>query len=166
MKSGLELLQEVLEKLDELNRRCAVIEQTMNIVLNNVNTQAAPSTKPEIMINNKPAVIKSTVPEPTAPAKIAQTNNDPIQAMPDNTARVIGKIKKEGKSVSGVQVKIFNSNNKVVKQTKTNRAGDWMCFLPVGQYAANYFLKDVIHANSVFTVGRGEKVVRVATPQT
>lgn len=59
---------------------------------------------------------------------------------PGSNILVKGKIKFDqgDKTVplSGISVKIYDSQDKEVKNTKTNRAGHWMSHLPPGQYVA------------------------------
>ena len=38
--------------------------------------------------------------------------------------------------LSGISVKIYNEQDKLVKETRTNRAGHWMSQLPSGKYIA------------------------------
>lgn len=161
MKSGIEILEEISNKLDELNRRCTVIEQNMHLVLSRANKQHA-APKQDLVVNNKPA-ITSTTPMPTPPAQLQPAESP--KPLPKNMAKVIGKIRKEEKAIGGVSVKVFNTQNKVVKQTRTNRAGEWMSFLPPGRYGAEYFLEGVINSNVTFTIGAGDKIIRVAQPQ-
>ena len=155
-KSGIDILKELLDKVNLLDRRFAVIEQNTKELLNRANLEA---TKPKIMVNNEMPTIKSSIPEPT----VAPATEPPKKRL---DTKIIGKIKnREGKSLIGASVKVYNDKKQLVKDTRTNRAGDWMCFLPPGTYAANYFLEGQISANAVFTVTKGEKIVRVAQPQ-
>ena len=58
--------------------------------------------------------------------------------------------------LQGINVKIFDENDKLVKQTKTNRAGHWMSQLPPGKYVAlfdgKYGGKNLLQQNKNFIV--------------
>lgn len=159
MKSGIDLLNELIDQVKLLNKRYEVIEQNVKMLLARSNGQAPQA----VLANHAPATIKPTIappqqqqaPKPQVKKTIANSNH----------TRVIGKIKdNEGKVLGGVEIKVYDANNNIVKQTKTNRAGDWMCFLPPGQYAANYFLEGQVNGNATFSVSSDEKIVRVGQP--
>lgn len=142
MKSGIEMLEEIANKLEVLDRRLTVIEQNTKEVLNRANMLAS---------SPKSAIAVAPAPEQAPPIKKNTF-----------TTRVIGKISNDDKWVSGARVRVFNDKNQIVKETKTNRAGEWTCFLPVGQYGAEYFMEGLINANINFAVKDGEKIVRIA----
>ena len=50
----------------------------------------------------------------------------------------------------------------MVKETKTNRAGEWMCFLPVGKYKAEYKLEGIVDSSVNFQIKSGQTLLRVA----
>jgi hypothetical protein len=105
--------------------------------------------------------------DPTTIArKEVKIGDPPVGSVKNTTTRVMGKIKDtNGRFISGVNVKVSDKNGQVVKETRTNRAGDWMCFLPPGQYDAEYYLKNIVHNNVRFNVEEGQTVFRVAQPQ-
>lgn len=153
-KSGMQMLEELCEQMMLLGKRLTVIEQNTKELLGRANGMAVVS-KP---VPAGPMITSSQV----SPEKTEQPEK-PAGA----TTKVIGKIKNsEGKLVSGVRVRIFGAQGNVVKETKTNRAGELICFLPPGTYKAEYFLENVINANVSFSIGGTEKVVRLAQPTT
>jgi hypothetical protein len=145
MKSGLELLEELIEQVKLLNTRFEVTEQNIKILLNKSNELA----KPQIQANNQLATVKPVEVKPPEP-------------IPKGGIRAIGKVIKDNKIVINVEVQVFDKENKLIKRTKTNRAGEWVCFLMPGTYAIHYFLKNVLDANATFTIGPEDKIVRVA----
>lgn len=158
-KSGIEMIEDICRKIDLLNKRFEIIEQNTKELLNRANG----FEKPMQQQDKKPSIasavsISSTIEE--------QPEEQPEEQKVSNNARVMGKIKnKEGKSISGVNVKVFNNNNHIVKETKTNRAGEWMCFLPPGKYGAEYFLENIIQANVSFNISSEQRLLRIAQPQ-
>jgi len=155
MKSGIEMLEELKESLDLLNKRYEVIEQNMKEILDRMNgfrVRQEAQAKP---------MIASTVPQPDIQAATIQTE----KATAAGTTKVMGKIKHENRAVIGVSVKILDNQGQTVKETKTNRAGDWMCFLPAGRYKAEYKLEGILNASVNFKVTPGQKLLRVAQPK-
>lgn len=149
-KSGLELIEELAEKVSLLNKRLEIIEQNTKEILNRANgfQSRAVATQPQQAVGLKPATNVGSKPATVTGSK------------------VMGKIKNdENKAVSGVHITITNKHGHIVKKTKTNRAGDWMSFLPPGKYEAHYFLKDMIDAKVGFIVTQEQRLIRVAQPK-
>jgi hypothetical protein len=153
MKSGIEMIESLYRKVDLLERRFEVIEQNTKEILNRVNGFEKPKQPNDI---NKPTIASLTPTISEQKPKLSSKNN----------VKVIGKIKnKEGKAICSVNIKIFNEQNQIIKETRTNKAGEWMCFLPPGKYGAEYFLENIIQANINFNISPEQKLLRVAQPQ-
>jgi hypothetical protein len=159
MKSGIELIQELLEEVRTLNKRFEITEQNVKLLLQKVNVNVAPQqtiAQPTILANDSPVKIKSVEPEPEPAISELQKNAN-------GSTRVIGKVQDgESRIISGLPVKIYNIGNQLVKDTKTNRAGEWMCFLTRGVYYAKYQLDGQMPTQVNFKVGDGQTIVRVA----
>lgn len=155
-KSGLQMIEEILDKMLALDRRMQVVETNLKVLLNGRNAGLPVNAPPTgIKMNDKPAgVPRLDVPKPEEPKPKAAPNS-----------RVIGRIKgQDGKAIPNVKVTIYDSRNSAVKRTRTNRAGDWMAFLPPGKYGAECILEGKVNENVIFTVNMGDKIVRVAPP--
>jgi hypothetical protein len=145
-KSGIQMLEEICEQVMLLSKRFAVIEQNTKELLGRANGHFKPESKPTITSIGIESAEQKSIPSGL-------------------TTKVIGKIKNsEGKLVSGVKVKISNAQGNTIKETKTNRAGEFMCFLPPGTYKTEYFLENIINASLNFNINKDEKVVRLAQP--
>ena len=153
-KSGMQMLEEILNSVALLNKRYEVIEQNMKEILNRMNGFHAQNINQNM--DNRPK-IESTSP---LPGKISIGADKPKS--PENTTKVMGKIKKDDRALIGVFVKITNSEGQMVKETKTNRAGEWMCFLPVGKYKAEYKLEGIVDSSVNFQIKSGQTLLRVA----
>jgi len=82
-----------------------------------------------------------------------------VKQVPRQNIKVRGLLQDDsGKNLHGVDVKISDANNKVVKQTKTNRSGEWMSFLPPGKYTAEFIAPGMQPDFRVFDLlpGQGE----------
>jgi hypothetical protein len=164
-KSGLEMIEDLLDKVSLLDRRMQSIEQNMKLLLAARNASSPQGLPPGLKLNNKPAQ------SATANAPRLEAPNSPPKPKPAviaaPNARVIGRIKgKDGKALPEVEVKVYDNRNAQVKNTRTNRAGDWMAFLPPGRYVAACLKEGEVNENVVFNVGPGDKIVRVGQPQT
>lgn len=148
MKTGMELLQELLDKVAIIDKRLEITEQNTKLLLAKQNIQPAlPKAEPA-----KPQIM-ATVKTPEMPMKTGQT-------------KVIGQLKNnEGKFISGVNVKVLNEKREVVKTTKTNRAGELICFLPPGNYRAECVLGEIINTTIDFSIQPNDTIVRLAQPR-
>lgn len=170
-KSGLEMIEALLEKVELLDRRFTTVEQNVKELLSRANGFVPQVSQPELTTAPAAPAPQLKVPgpsitgsEPSATSMEAM-NASAIKATTNNT-KVMGKIKnREGKALIGVQVTVLKENGEIVKQTKTNRAGDWMCFLPPGIYKARYFLDKMINTNVAFSINPEQTLIRVAQPK-
>lgn len=152
MKSGIDMLQDILEKLDLLNKRLEITEQNTKLLL---NTRASNSPQPSI---SSAAAIS-----PSPQISQSKEESKPFSKS-KGKIKVIGDVRVQNKLRAGVKITIFDTNNNIVKVTKTNNAGRWMSWLPPGKYGAEYFLNEVI-GNVVFSVDNSSSVIRVAQPE-
>lgn len=156
-KSGLEILEEMKNKIDLMERRFFNMELLLKQLLNRANIGEGIQQKPITILGSQKSTEKivevSTVSEQT----VATNSNGKV--------KVMGQIlDKNGRRISGVKVKVLDNNKKVVKNTSSNRAGEWMSLLPIGKYEAEYFLENVISSTVNFSILPGQTAVRVAQP--
>ena len=163
-KSGIEMLEEILNRLDIMEKRIDLIDSNIKKLMNGSNLSKliqkasgtplddwAKATKPglaeipdvkkKIEEIKKNAGFKNFSFQATDAAKIKQAQPDRGAKAPvakPKSIMVKGKLKIEkGDEViplSSALVKIFDSKDKLVKETKTNRAGHWMSQLTPGKY--------------------------------
>jgi len=164
-KSGIQMLEEILQRLDVMEQQFKVMDQNIKAIANSarmadlVNKAAgtsldgwAKATKPGVPnipdVKKKIEEIKAKATgfqnfkfEPSDASKLpgppaAHRGQRPL---PKNIL-VKGKLKiekgDEAVPLAGVDVKIYDAKDKLVKSTKTNRAGHWMSHLPAGPYVA------------------------------
>jgi len=191
-KSGIEMLEMILARLDFLEKKIDVLDQNIKRVANStkmaeminkaVGTPVeawGKANKPKIQAaeikDNKTAEPKSGMRfkfEPTDASKVTQ----PAVVTPaKRTVQAVHNVVVKGKmvTVSGdksiplteVAVKIFDAKDKLVKETKTNRAGQWISHLPPGKYIAEmsglFNGQELIPQNINFEIPEGVKEFEV-----
>jgi hypothetical protein len=147
-KTGIQMIEEILGSQAVMDRRLQVVEQLLKQLLATAN-QPAPA-------------VAATISAPQ-PAACSVPEQPLIRAAPN--ARVIGKIMDGGKPVPEVNITIHDDKDHPVRKTRTNRSGEWQAALPPGRYAAECLLEGRVNGNVVFSVGDGDKIVRVGQPQ-
>lgn len=172
-KTGIELLEEIHEKLELLTKRFEVIEHNTKQILSRMNisdikteqkqlfkaTKDVPSIFPvEKEVSAEPEEKKPTISQVEQKKEVVPVSNS------GNNTRVMSKLKKDNKMLAGVFVKIFDKEGAVVRETKTNRSGEWQCFLTPGQYKAEYFLENVIEDKVNFMVTQEQQLLRIPMP--
>lgn len=138
----LELLQQLTERVLLLERRFAVIENNTKEILARLN---------EVLIKK---------PQPKISAPIEKPKEDGTKL-----TQVIGKIRnKENRLLCSVRVTVFDENGGLVKDVRTNRSGEWLCYLSPGKYSVKYFLENVVDVSLNFQVVKDQKILRLAQP--
>jgi hypothetical protein len=167
-KSGIELLQELIQKVDILSKKVDVLDQNVKKMINSkrpseqvkrANAEMVSGVKTEIQ-KTKTNIDKMRFSFDRASAK---ENIKPTMTM------VRGKMATEldGKEVPliDISVKIYNDKDQLVKETKTNRAGHWMSQLPPGRYVAlfegEYNGSQLVPQNRNFEVTAGSYEIEV-----
>jgi hypothetical protein len=155
-KSGIDMLEEILSYVKTLEKRLNVIDNNIKAIANSANLAKiinkasgtsldgwAKATKPVMKVEEKNKEgFKNFNFQSVDAAKVGQG-----QVLADKTSRakptnimVKGKLKieKNGQTIPlpSAAVTIYNEQDKVVKKTKTNRAGHWMSQLAPGKYVA------------------------------
>jgi hypothetical protein len=195
-KSGIELLEELVRKIDLLTKKVDVLDHNVKRIANStklteiINKAAGTSLDGWARANNvkaqvpdvkqKIAEVKEKAMEKTKGMRFnferrdASKTKQPVAkrtvrpSVPQR-AMVKGKMvaNVDGKTVplSNISVKIFDSSDKLIKETRTNRAGHWMGQLPPGSYVAlfegEYNGNPLVPENKMFEVPAGVKEIEV-----
>ena len=139
--SALDKLNEMYDIIKHLQKSVGVMDMNIKLLHDKANTTLFADTtfkdipktplQQSIMAdldNAKPTIGVPIEKEAKAEAAIQRPNS-----------KVEGKlVNDEGKPLHGANVHILTASNKLVKNTKTNRAGIWICFLPAGTYILKY----------------------------
>jgi len=160
-RSGIDMLEEVLRRLDTIENKLNVLDQNVKAIANStkmadlINKASGTSLDgfaravPKKLISAKEEVEKiregfkhfkfetSDAAKAKSGKMLAQKN----RGVPGpKNIMVQGKmiVNADDKSIPlpSVTVKIYDEQDKLVKETRTNRAGHWMSQLPPGKYVA------------------------------
>ena len=154
-KTGLDLLTELVEQVKLLNKKVDLLDQNVKSLMN--QSRAKPEQKPQVKPQLKPA-------EPPAPKKGKMTMvKDGKETKPKAGVMTSGKLMVMVDSTStpipDAAIKVYDENDKVVKETKTNRGGVWMALLQPGNYvveiSGKFKGKDLVTQNKNFTIPEG-----------
>ena len=138
-QSAVDAIYTILEKLELLDRRVQVIDDNVKILSNKVSK-----------INKNTAVAASS-------SSVAQNfTRDEPQKQKEINKLVLGNIKTYGYIVNKVKapiedvvVNVYDSNSKLIKNTKTNNDGYWEVRLPTGKYGVEYIHRNFKPINRV-----------------
>lgn len=175
-KSGLEILEEIVRRLDSIERKLDVQDRNIKRIANTTQmadiinkatgtplddwaraNKSATKQLPGIadakkQIEDLQSEIESTIHNKKMRFKFESMDASKLNApsaishkkatVPASTIMCKGKMLIESKGqqvpLSGVSVKIYDEKDKLIKSTKTNRAGHWMSQLAPGNYVALY----------------------------
>lgn len=183
-RSGLEMIAELLAEVRMLRKEVMVLDQNVKRIANSTKVAEIASraletplkdwvkpNNPKIEAVSKKLVDKKNLRFKFESVDASKTNQEnPNRAVRKPTVCMCqGKmiITKDGKPVplADLSVKIFDDKDKLIKETKTNRAGTWMSQLPAGNYIANiegkFNNQDLYPVNLPFVVKPGMQKLEV-----
>ena len=180
-RSGIDILKELLFKVENIEKRLSVLDTNIKIIANSarvseiadriLNTPLEDFSKGIKKNNGDKKIIKqesgfknfkleaanSEALELNKGKPLADKNRTPEK----KRIMVNGKLTAKGSggkviSLPGVDVKIFDRKDNLVKETKTNRGGSWIALLEPGDYVALfegvYNSKKLVPQNKNFKV--------------
>ena len=146
-QSAIDSIYGMENTLDELLRRVQVMEDNLKL-LNNKFSKLSKSTP-------FPPVKNDSSPEP--PQRQQKVENLLL-----GNIRLFGYIVNKGKvPIPNVAVNVYDSNNKLVKNVKTNTDGHWEVRLPSGKFGVEYIHKKFKPVNKTVELVDGTKECEV-----
>lgn len=188
-RSGLDILKELLLEVQTLRKEIKVLDHKIAHIANSakiaelagkIRNVPEPKTKPKVEAAAPPVKVQAVDgPNQTGIKQFKFERNDASKTNQTNASRSKRSPKKtfvkgkmvtniDGKQVllSDLNVKIFDAKDNVVKETRTNRAGQWMCSLESGKYVVNiegeYKGNELVPVNIPFEVKEGMKDLEVS----
>jgi hypothetical protein len=161
-KSGIQILENLCEQISLLNKRFEIIEQNTKELLQRSNGFSVKQKTIEKSIIEIPIEKQQEKPTIVSTSPMPKKKESTVE----NCAKIIGKLKtQDGKCITDVQITILDQKEQPVKSTKTNRAGEWIAFVPQGKYKIKYFLQNMVDATMEFNVKPDEKLIRLPQPK-
>lgn len=161
-KSAIDLIYEMHEMLQNLEAKVSLMEKNINFLNDKTNgnlMQALSTNMPQLPKGVEVESVQQEQSQPPVPPATAVSTS---QAAPRLNTRVTGQFHDtRNKPISGVEVRIINANNDVVKETRTNKAGRWTSFLPPGQYSVEFMKEGMQPMFRVFDVLEGQAEIEI-----
>lgn len=164
-ESALDVIFEMREMLALQQKEIRMLQASLNSIGAKVNKTIYPDFQgPQGKPAGQPKQKDNSHLYQEAPApKPKKEKKKPKVPKQRKNVRVFGHFDDEvGKPLSGVVVRIMDANNNVVKQTKSNRAGLWMSFLPPGKYIAEFVMAGMQPEARQFQLFDGQKEVEIS----
>lgn len=175
-KSGIDMLEEILTRLSVIENKMELLDKNVKRLLNLSNLDKvadkingtkfenyakkakSPQMSAPVIDNN----VSKPAPKKTGKMGIIKTKSDGLtMVFGKMVATVFGK----KTTLTNVSVKVFDEEDKMVKETKTNMSGEWRCGLPPGRYIAlfegEYKGKKLIPQNKHFVIKPGAEQLEV-----
>lgn len=167
-ESAIDVIFEIRELVKRQNEKIALLEKTVATLSNKLNSEVLQEAASVFSQAMKPAttVIAPPEPEPATVEPAAPPEPIPEEPVEQHTQakniRAWGTLQDgEGKSVHGCDVQIKDAKDRLIKSTKSNRAGTWLAFLPPGQYTAEFSMPGMEPEFRAFKLRPGQKEAEV-----
>jgi len=166
-ESAVDVIFELRDMLAAQQKEIKLLQASLNLISGKVNKTLFPDFTSPQGVPVAAGTIQPVVPDVEDNSHLYQ---EPAPAPPTpkpvpqqkRNVKVFGHFDDDaGKPLAGVTVRIMDANNNVVKQTKSNRAGLWMSFLPPGEYIAEIIMSGMQPEARQFQLFDGQKEVEV-----
>lgn len=168
-RSGLDMLEEVLLRMDRLEKQNAMMERLIKQIANSAKISELTQKTMEKMVREKVSKARAEPFDPTKMLDVSKEKSGVVQKKKIKSCACQGNlIIQDGKKeipLPDMHVMIMNDRDELIKETKTNRAGAWMAWLPPGKYVmfaqGEYHGQEVYPVNINFEVKEGVESLKV-----
>lgn len=175
-KSAIDIIYDMYDMLVKMQDRIGVLEKNNMLLTDLLAKQTIQQggvikgrevKMEEAVTKSEPAPETIIAPVVEAPPPVIINAPVIVQAGADNkeqSIKIFGTLKdKDGKILHSIPVAIVDAKtNTAVKTTKTNRAGEFMSFLPAGKYIAVATFDNNQQKFKPFDINKGMKDVEVS----
>lgn len=164
-KSGIEMIKEILKKMSHLEEQIKVLDRNIKQIANSAKLSELMESAKNTPLKNWAAAAENTSEQKgfkNFKFESANAKNTGVAAKKRQSGFMVkGRMmvnSEKGKTVPlpSVFVKIFDDQDTLIRETKTNRAGQWMAKLKPGRYVAlfegKFNGKDLVPINRKFIV--------------
>ena len=143
-KSAIDIIYDLEEKIKDLEKKLKSSEGKIDLILAKVDKLSKPA--PVVKINSQQKNV----------------SQQKVQKLLLGAVRVFGYvINKSKQPIIGVQVKLYDESNELVKDLKTNDDGYWEVRLPAGRYGVEYLHKNFKPVNKTIEFSKEDKFYEV-----
>jgi hypothetical protein len=149
-QSAIDSIYGMENTLEELLRRVQVMEDNLKLLNNKFSKLSKPIPLPLVKSDSSPAI----------PPR--QQKEQKVEKLLLGNIKLFGYIVNKGKvPIAEVAVNVYDSSNKLVKNTKTNDDGHWEVRLPSGKFGVEYIHKNFKPVNKTVELVDGTKECEV-----
>lgn len=170
-KTAIEKIDEIYDVVKQLQKTMAVMDNNLKLLNSKANStlfaeaiefktknQSFPSP-PQTSLQK---IVMADLNDKQPQAGVALDTAEQPAYLQQVNSKVHGKIVNiNGKPIHGANITVYNSTNKIVKNTKTNRAGVWISYLPPGKYSAKYEVSGSQPSQKIFEVIEGQQEINI-----
>ena len=151
-KSAIEIIFTLEEKIDKIMAKIDLLE--VNISNLNNKVYVLNSKVSDMSIRETQSFDGGASRARSASASTPESN--PVSSLVLGNVKVFGYVLNKSKMpINNVYIRIFASNNSVIKETSTDKNGYWECRLPSGNFGVEYTHKNFKPVNRPLEVPEG-----------
>lgn len=143
-KSAIDAIYDMEKKIEDVERRLKSTEGKIDLILSKLDKLSKPT--PVVKIDSQQNI--------SSPQKVKKLLLGAVKVF----GYVVNKTKHP---IVGVQVKIYDESNELVKDIKTNDDGYWEVRLPGGRYGVEYLHKNFKPVNKTVEFSKEDKIYEV-----
>jgi len=149
-QSAIDSIYSMENTLEELLKRVQVMEDNLKLLNNKFSKLSKPNPLPLVKSDSSPA----------PPSR--QQKEQKVEKLVLGNIKLFGYIVNKAKvPIAEVAINVYDSNNKLVKNTKTNGDGHWEVRLPPGKFGVEYIHKNFKPVNKTVELADGTKECEV-----
>lgn len=143
-KSAIDAIYDMEKKIEDMERRLKSTEGKIDLMLSKLDKLSKPT--PVVKIDSQQQNV----------------SQQKVQKLLLGAVKVFGYvINKRKQPIIGVQVKLYDESNELVKDLKTNDDGYWEVRLPAGRYGVEYLHKNFKPVNKTIEFSKEDKFYEV-----
>lgn len=143
-KSAIDIIYDLEEKIKDLEKKLKSSEGKIDLILAKVDKLSKPT--PVVKIDSQQQNV----------------SQQKVQKLLLGAIKVFGYvINKNKQPIVGVQVRLYDESNELVKDLKTNDDGYWEVRLPAGRYGVEYLHKNFKPVNKTIEFSKEDKFYEV-----
>jgi hypothetical protein len=177
-KSGIEILEDILQRLEMLEKKIDVIDRNIKLLANSRPSELVERPKANVAekvqskTESSVGGFKNFKFETQDAAKsggdevLAQRQRQPAKSTVVVKGKMVTEIDGKAVPLPNISAKIYDDKDVLIKETRTNRAGHWVSHLSPGKYIVlfegEFNGKKLLPQNRNFIVPEGQNEFEVS----